>query len=1376
MKKTTTLWHSLIFFIAMLGIVGSVYSQNTVGTPISNTPVGLDHEPSIHVFNGTTNDKGQVTTTLEKGKYKLILSKVKAKEIGVTLKITPQGGDSYSLPFETTPLAAKKGIAFEMKSKGTVLVTIYDRGQEITEKPSGTKPVINPTNPNPEPETQKTTPDTIGAGPQKAPINTILGATPIITLGGGTNIPLGTSKTEALLPTSTGGTANVYFPILGKGFDSKVKKYLTFGVNVGGSFSTNVQKQPTGDYKAINITGQSSPPTLLVNSGSGKSQNYIIDAGSQLNFSTGGFMISPILNMGYMNISRNDVSVKQTTMFGILQPSLSTDLYSQKITKGSGLAVIPKLRLAYFFGKSGIGMWAESAYTHGPSINVETTKFIPNENPENPGVYDIGLIQEGTYKTTVSNFHYSGFSVNAGISFAIKTFKKQRHLTAKLQEPSNLIFDTLGLSNGESPEIPKHTEAVSCVPTYETIIDKTTCDGDRILVKGHINIPLTNTVAVNTIFITSIKQNSGNSIITSLGQLPKLITGAGNGQANAFEFYIDRTSCGQDLVIEYDMNCNCSRYKSEGKSLEKSQVKKGRIVIPGRDIICCGDNHEVACLNDPVINGNFMLGSVPGPMPVGQVANWSMAYSITASGKPIVNSTVGQGCLDTGYVVLSGNNNSGNAISQSLANGNKIVSGKKYTFYVSVRFIQGQPLDYGKIRLIAYNGVLPTTGGHPGPQTDIAIIGRSGKIHDCGDWSIVEFPVWKANKNFDNIAINAFTNDNTFSKVYIDNISACETTQSNCGELQLDAQGQPIAPTGYSGPMPTGPCQPEAEEESSFNGSLVDLYGYDGTPAMYSDANGDECANIGGTLPDEFKTYDCNASLSPSEGLTCNDIDRILNTDLSKIKEPKIVYDPIAPLSTNQPTCPKLSVGDHYSMAFSGRDIIFVHGLMNEHITNRLTDTHPGAQADWPDKAEFYGNGYYKRVAIENWKHHIQHFLQGKGRKNRYLIVTYNCSQRAEFAIQSVMNQIRDAMENGTDVVTSDGDPRGKSCFGKDYVMISHSTGGLIGDLVLAKANKSKTDPTEQAKYGNVGFISDRCKTHISMAGAMGGSNLATMAVAIAGGSVVTTPVRTLITEALGLHTLSPIILTSVLVDLCPAVTYYKWHWDLDDVPVPVLTIAGGHPASFTGALVNILPGIDDGVVSMESASGRNKPFISPISQFATTWPPRVYDMGIAVDRAKGFFRDSRRGIDRFGIASSPYLSQTGMVEPKYSIYYINPQHKNHYNFIQSSKEHLQPASNIYFGLNNYMRTLLLSANPEEELVTDMDSPVLYGSGLINPAIQRRMGESIAGLPMLYPNLRYKKGRFYIFWKKFWIWKRTYHKLDGDEYDMDFAYKYILTP
>ena len=186
----------LFTILAGLLIMVSVSGQKTAGTPIQGTPIGLEGDPgSISIFSGKTDAKGQVSTKVEKGKYKLILYKIQAKEIGITLKITPQGGDSYSLPFETTPLAAKKGIAFEMKSKGTVLVTIYDRGQEITEKPTETtdagpqKAVISTSRSNIRhpgitegkpvdgekdagKEIEKKPTETTAASPQKAPINT----------------------------------------------------------------------------------------------------------------------------------------------------------------------------------------------------------------------------------------------------------------------------------------------------------------------------------------------------------------------------------------------------------------------------------------------------------------------------------------------------------------------------------------------------------------------------------------------------------------------------------------------------------------------------------------------------------------------------------------------------------------------------------------------------------------------------------------------------------------------------------------------------------------------------------------------------------------------------------------------------------------------------------------------------------------------------------------------------------------------------------------------------------------------------------------------------------------------------------------------------
>ena len=66
MKKTTTLLHSLVFFIATLGLVTSAYSQNTAGTPIQGTDVGLDHDRE----EAKTEGKGTTEPTFSSGDSK----------------------------------------------------------------------------------------------------------------------------------------------------------------------------------------------------------------------------------------------------------------------------------------------------------------------------------------------------------------------------------------------------------------------------------------------------------------------------------------------------------------------------------------------------------------------------------------------------------------------------------------------------------------------------------------------------------------------------------------------------------------------------------------------------------------------------------------------------------------------------------------------------------------------------------------------------------------------------------------------------------------------------------------------------------------------------------------------------------------------------------------------------------------------------------------------------------------------------------------------------------------------------------------------------------------------------------------------------------
>ena len=148
----------------------------------------------------------------------------------------------------------------------------------------------------------------------------------------------------------------------------------------------------------------------------------------------------------------------------------------------------------------------------------------------------------------------------------------------------------------------------------------------------------------------------------------------------------------------------------------------------------------------------------------------------------------------------------------------------------------------------------------------------SGKILDYGQWSFIEFPAWKANKDFSNIAINAFTDyDDVSSIVFIDNISACETTGSDCAELQIDSAGNPIFPEGTAS-LPPDLVPTEVQDENYYNGSLPDLYGYDGTPAMYS--NSEECFSLGEEeVPAEAQYFDCDASLKAAGiDMTCEEL------------------------------------------------------------------------------------------------------------------------------------------------------------------------------------------------------------------------------------------------------------------------------------------------------------------------------------------------------------------------------------------------------------------------------------------------------------------------------------------------------------------------
>jgi hypothetical protein len=799
------------------------------------------------------------------------------------------------------------------------------------------------------------------------------------------------------------------------------------------------------------------------------------------------------------------------------------------------------------------------------------------------------------------------------------------------------------------------------------------------------------------------------------------------------------------------------------------------------------------CNSKLIQNGEFIK-----KMPNDLAALWSNAY-----GSPLFNFTVGQGYLEDGYAEMKGDQIKGDAVAQQLAITNQIRIGKKYKLTVAVRFMANlNTNNYGKIRAIAFNGALPTTGTHPLPNANVAIIGRSGKIRDCGDWSFIEFPLWIANKDFQNIALNVFSDNSTMSTIWIDDVVLCETDQEfDCTEVQLDQNNNPIIPASY-GTVPTGfNCTPEAEEDSYLNGSLQDLYGqlygYNGTSSLYSQLQ-DKCLSIGGILPPEVINYNCDDSLKAlGINMTCEEFQKQLNNPNLDFLNNVLKPDPLPPLKPlNLNDCSDLTTNKQ-NMAFNGKDIIFVHGLMLSHLCDR-SNGKPGSTANWPDEPNEFYNGYYNDVANTNWKANVEHYLNtnnvnqlGGGYRNRYLIVTYNCSQSAEIAVHCVLSQIREAMENGKGVVYDDADRRKGNCFGRDYICISHSTGAIIADVALSIANKTKTDNGLKTKYGDIGVIADRCKGRLSIRGAFSGSSLATIMVAFQATPSLSGTASFLLSGGVcNKHFTNTVdrnmVLNSVLVDLIPAVTRYRWGSYINTVPVPVLTIASGHPSTIAKALKYVIhPGFDDGVVTMDCASSFNNSLLMQPTRYIPTSTLKAYDMGQPLVRGICYFLDQHLPTNAFAYASTPYLSPTGMVQPV-SILSPTSQFNNHYTFIQSASEHwLRSSYDIAKGYD-YEKTIPtlgstinagLFPNDEEELV--VTDPTLFSRNLVSPAIISEMGEFIKGKYILLPKLVIKRKRgiphFSIVWIQKYIWKRTYHKMQSETlFDFDYAYKYLF--
>ncbi len=583
--------------------------------------------------------------------------------------------------------------------------------------------------------------------------------------------------------------------------------------------------------------------------------------------------------------------------------------------------------------------------------------------------------------------------------------------------------------------------------------------------------------------------------------------------------------------------------------------------------------------------------------------------------------------------------------------------------------------------------------------------------------------------------------------------------------------------------------------------------------------------SIGGELPPEAEDEETDEELAIDEQVDAFEKDGLpdLLDALEPIELPKLPH-------ANKPVCyykgePKpcdspLFLRD--DQPFAGRDIILLHGFSLSHIEDNAAGN-VGAHQKWPDDPQaFEPGGYFYQKAWNYWIPHAREHLWDISnpnnttagyqwlasqsspsyvpKNNRILIVPWATTQRMEYAQHVFLTHAIRAMNTGQNVLTPPNYPttiQMPFC-ANGCIVISHSTGGEIMTSAMGRL--------QAGDYGDDQIpLTKRFRGHIAYSSALRGSQLASAAILASTLTNITDPLCGLVSDAFGGNGLCgwgvARALSSILVDLSPPYAHAHWMPVIEQSPVITLTVSGAHTVGnyhWSGLGTKLLlPGVDDGVVTMNSSCGNPHlvlKHITPPSGFTVTSLIKAYDMGQPLLRGIGLFRDQRRlkaPAPAFRYMSAmcvPWLSAAGMVMPISYDFAGTPldAHRrlhNIYSFVQGAIDHSNtggtddnnPYPSSFGGAASEPRLYRndLFGNREREESSAVTSSDVYIPGAdgvypVHPTFALETHEHQRG----------RKIKFKFFGKTYtwWIWRRTYHLLNHWEHKAapHFVYQYAF--
>ena len=698
-----------------------------------------------------------------------------------------------------------------------------------------------------------------------------------------------------------------------------------------------------------------------------------------------------------------------------------------------------------------------------------------------------------------------------------------------------------------------------------------------------------------------------------------------------------------------------------------------------------------------------------------------------------------------------------------------IVQGERYQLKFSI--LHEGKSDF-QIKALAFNGQLHSLE----PDVNTSVIDMSGTmVYNNGIWLRVTMQPWVANKGFEKIAIVLINQDNQFINARIDHVCLTKAADTGCGATLLD-------PVGIPSELDINNTAGTATEFEYLAGSVSDLYPDADTDNVEwfieNNATPLECTTIGEmTLDDNISNVMNILDNNDSEAIIQQElVDGWLSeVNLTAVIDPRdLNLTTVAPLVV--PDCKGRMLDP--SLPFSGRDIVYVHGLQKKAVDELQNNTYTFT-GRWPqDPAAFHigGNQYYEEAA-QYWEPHIRRALGDSANpSNSYLIVTWSALQRIPYGINAVLTQIKEGIEGTNPAVhLSQSAVANNQCFGDNgIVFITHSTGGTLVSTMFGEMEIHKNDP----QYPNYvePALQAKFDAQVGFQAAYGGSKVAT----------------------LGLHTthgtLNPSAAgVSVLVDLGvqSAIDYNRNVMNQSQKPsfLAVGSMTGPNISDSQTTLGLLYAGYNDGVLAtwVQSADSVKNPRYYTNAINAQRILGQLYDYGVAPIKAASIIKKSVTILPVFNylLFSPPTrfynvtaaLSPSGMLQNTTFAGYLDPpQHlQNHFPIIQTTSDHFGNVNKLNLYQPDYYRpfTSIKSNNEESSVVM---YPSLYTQGYLSQEFsdlqQEWVRKKVVGFHFVKVTWVLKPIKLFgrvigsMHVPKFtWhyyevvIWKRTYHLL-----------------